>query len=96
MSQTFGMESPGEHRHTPHRQPARYMVVIETADAMVARLFLDTRVPVGEFDASSEEVAAMTQGQVPAAGAAGPEWDHALEGHTAAERAAAQVYTLDI
>jgi hypothetical protein len=38
----------------------------------------------------------MTQGLVPEAGATGPEWDPALEGHTAAERAAAQVYTLDI
>jgi len=41
-------------------------------------------------------VALMTRGLAPAAGAAGPEWDRALEGHSAAERRAAEVYTLDV
>ena len=51
---------------------------------------------MAEFDASTEETALMTRGLVPATGATGPEWDQALKGHSAAERAAAEVYTLDI
>ena len=96
MSQTYGIASPSEHNHTEHRPPARYLVVIDSAGSMVARLFLDTRAPVAEFDASSQEVAVMTRGLVPAAGALGSEWDHALEGHNAGERAAAEIYTLDV
>jgi hypothetical protein len=38
----------------------------------------------------------MTRGLVPALGAAGPEWDRALDGHSNTERAAAEVYTLDV
>ena len=96
MSQTYGIESPGKHNHTSHRQPARYLVVIDAAGAMVARLFLYTRELVAEFDAGVEEVAVMTRGLVPAIGAMGPEWDRALEGHSSAERGAADIYTLDI
>jgi hypothetical protein len=96
MSQTFGIESSGGHPHTPHRAPARYLVLIETAGAMVARLFLATREAAGEFDAGVEEVVTMTSGLTPQTGAAGPEWDQALQGHNAAERSAAQVYTLDV
>ena len=62
----------------------------------MARLFLDTRELVAEFDAATEEAAQMTAGLVPARGANGPEWDRALEGHSAAERSAADVYTLDV
>ena len=61
---------------------------------MVARLFLRNREPAGEFDAAVEEVADMTAGLVPVPGASGAEWDKALGGHNAAERGAAQVYTL--
>ena len=96
MSQTFGIESPGEHRHTLHRPPALYLVLIEAGGAMVARLFLATREPAGEFDAGVEEVGVMTRGLVPVTGALGPEWDNALQGHNAAERGAALVYTLDV
>jgi hypothetical protein len=96
MSQSFGIESPSESAHTPHRKPARYLIIIEAAGAMVARLFTDAREPVAEFDASTEEVAQMTQGLTPTAGAPGPEWDRALEGHNASERGAAEVYTLDV
>ncbi len=96
MSQTYGIESPGEHVHTLHRQPARYLVVIDAGGSMVARLFLDTRELVAEFDAGVAEVAVMTKGLVPATGALGPEWDRALGGHNAAERGAADVYTLTI
>jgi hypothetical protein len=96
MSQTFGIESSAGHHHTPHRPPARYLVLIESGGSMVARLFLATREPAGEFDAGVEEVTSMTRGLSPVAGAPGAEWDRALDGHSAAERAAAQVYTLDL
>jgi hypothetical protein len=38
----------------------------------------------------------MAAGLVPTRGADSPEWDRALGGHSAAERSAADVYTLDI
>ena len=96
MSQVFGRESAAAHTQTVHRKPARYLVVIDAGGSLVARLFLDTRELVAEFDAGTEEATQMTVGLVPAKGADGPEWDHALEGNTGAERRAADVYTLDI
>ena len=96
MSQTFGIEVPNGHGHTPARQPARYLVLIEAAGSMVARLFLANREAAGEFDAGTEEVLAMTAGLEPFRGALGSEWDQALGGHNAAEREAAQVYTLGV
>jgi hypothetical protein len=96
MNQGFGSESPREHRQTSHRPATRFLVVIDTGGATVARLFLDNREQVAEFDAGAEEVAWMLKGRVPAAGAEGPEWDRALEGHSASERAAAAVYTLAV
>ena len=63
---------------------------------MVARLFLETREQVAEFDGAAEEVATMTIGLEPEVGALGPEWDRALQGHSADERAAAMVYTFEI
>ena len=96
MSDGFGIESPGEHNRTPHRKAARYLVVIDAAGAMVARLFTDTRELAAEFDAGTEEVATMLRGLAPVTGALGAEWDRGLEGHSAAERAGAEVYTLDV
>jgi len=96
MSQGFGSESPRAHTQTVHRKAARYLVLIESGGFALARLFLDTRELVAEFDAGTEEAAQMTAGLMPARGADGPEWDRALEGHSAAERRAAEVYTLDI
>lgn len=96
MSQGFGIEAHGEHLRRPHRQPARYLVIIDAAGSMVARLFLDNREQVAEFDAGTEEVAQMTRGLTPTTGATGPEWDSGLDGHNAAERSAAEVYTLDV
>ena len=96
MSQGFGSESPRTHIQTSHRRPARYLVVLDSGGFAVARLFLDTRELVAEFDAATEEAAQMTAGLVPTKGADGPEWDRALEGHSAAERRAADVYTLDV
>jgi len=96
MSQTFGMESPREHNNQSHRQPARYLVVIDSGGSMVARMFLASHELVAEFDAAVEEVSAMTHGLMPEVGAFSAEWDRALLGHTAIERAGAMVYTLPI
>lgn len=96
MSQGFGGESPRAHTQTSHRKPARYLVVIDSGGFAIARLFLDTREQVAEFDAGTEEAAQMTAGLVPSRGADGTEWDRPLEGHSAAERSAADVYTLDV
>lgn len=81
---------------TVHRAPARYLVVIDSGGSMVARLFLPTRELAAEFDAMVEEVTVMTQDLTPETGALGTEWDVALQGHNATERAAALVYTLAI
>lgn len=96
MSQVFGRESARAHTQTTHRKPARYLVVIDSGGSPVARLFLDTREQVAEFDAATEEAAQMTAGRVATKSADGREWDRALEGHSAAERHAADVYTLDV
>ena len=60
------------------------------------RLFSPERRPLGEFDASTEEITAMTRGLQPGSGATGAEWDAALAGHSADARAAAEVYALDV
>ena len=96
MSQNFGGESPRAHVQKTHRRPARYLVVIDAGGFAVARLFLETREPIAEFDAATQEVAQLAAGIVPARGADGPEWDRALKGHSAAERRAADVYTLPV
>ena len=94
MDDSFGIESPHRHRPVPHRPPTRWLVIIEEAGTVIARLFLASREQVAEVDAGSEEVALMTRGLVPVRGALGAEWDGALQGHSATERAAADVYTL--
>jgi hypothetical protein len=79
-----------------HGTPARYLVLIDASGAMTARLFDASRKALGDFDASSEEVAVMTKGLVAASGADAPEWDRALAGHNRSERRAAEVFTLDV
>jgi len=96
MAQVFGNEVPRRHSDAPTRKAARYLVVIESGGTVAARLFVDTREQVAEFDASTEEVTLMTQGLVPAIGADGPEWDRGLAGHNLIERREARVYTLDV
>lgn len=90
------MESHGAHRNGTHRPPARYLVVIDAGGEQVARLFDARREQVAEFDASTEEVAVMLKGLAPAKVGASADWDHALASHSADERAAAEVYTLDL
>ena len=96
MERGFGTTVAEEHAREPHRKPARYLVVIDGGGSALARLFLETRELVDEFDASTEEVAVMIKGLTPSRNASGPEWDRALAGHSAEERAAAAVYTLDV
>jgi hypothetical protein len=96
MAQVFGSEIPRKHSDAPMRKATKYLVVIESGGYVLARLFVDTREQVGEFDASTEEVTVMTHGLVPTVGADGPEWDQALAGHSPIERREARVYTLDV
>lgn len=77
--------------------PARYLVLIESGGVSEAIMFTDQRIRVADFDAATEEVAVMTTGLKPAYGdGALPEWDEALSGHSASERSASVVYTLDV
>jgi len=96
MDQGFGDERPRAHTRSPHRKAARYLIVIDSGGSAVARLFLETREQVAEFDAGAEEAAQMTAGLVPVTGANGPEWDRALAGHSSNERGSAAVYTLGV
>lgn len=96
MNDGYGHEVPPRHAQQTHRQVTRYLVVISSTDGMVARLFLGDRTQAAEFDAGTEEVAQMTKGAPATTGAGGPEWDKALSSHTAAERASATVYALEI
>ncbi len=90
------MESHGAHRNGTHRPPARYLVIIDAGGEQVARLFDAQRTQVAEFDASTEEVAVMAKGLAAQTGADSADWDHALGGHSATERAAADIYLLDL
>jgi len=96
MGQGFGNEVPGRHVQPLHRAAAKYLVVLSSGGYSVARLFLDSRIQVAEFDASTEETASMTTGLIATKDAVGSEWDIALAGHSAEERQEAHVYTLNI
>ncbi|HEY8973235.1 MAG TPA: hypothetical protein VIN75_03390 [Burkholderiaceae bacterium] len=96
MSDGFGNELPQAHGNTSPRPRSRYLVVIDSGGFMVARLFLESREQVAEFDASTEEVAQMIGHLPPEDGATDASWDRALAGHSAAERAGARVYVLDL
>jgi len=96
MNQGFGHEVPTRHAQKDHRQVSRYLVVISSGGDRIARLFLADLQQVSEFDAGTEEITVMTQGAAATTGASGPEWDRALAGHSAEERADATVYLLDI
>ncbi|RQP22528.1 hypothetical protein [Piscinibacter terrae] len=78
------------------QKPAKYLVVIDAAGEMVARMFDDQRRLLAEFDASSSEVAVMTQGLNPQRSAGDAVWNDALRGHSASERQEAEVYILDV
>ena len=94
MSQVFGSEPPRPHHQTEHRPSARWLVVIGAGSSAVARLFTEDRTLAAQFDAGAEEVSTLVRSLPPTVGATGPEWDGALAGHSAEERAAAAVYRL--
>lgn len=94
MSEVYGREVPSPHVQSAPREASRYLVVIPTTDGPIARLLLASREQVGEFNANTEEVLAMTRGLTPHPGASGSEWDRPLGSHSAGERAEALVYTL--
>ena len=98
MSQQFGIEASHRANGTPEQPPVRYLVVIDDAStgARVARLFLASREQVAEFDAAAPEVMSMVDSLAATHSAMKPEWDSALGGHSPIERAAADVYTLDV
>lgn len=75
---------------------AKYLVVIDAAGEMVARMFDAERRQLVEFDASSSEVAVMTHGLIPERSGDEPAWRLALAGHSADEREQAEVFTLDV
>jgi len=79
-----------------HQTPARYLVIIDADGARTALLFTSAYQQVGDFDASSEEVAVMVKGLRPSSSATGREWDRALAGSSRQDRLAAEVYTLDV
>jgi hypothetical protein len=95
MDDGYGIPAPAPHRSAPHREPVRYVVVIDAAGSAVVRLFNAHRELVSEVD-NTEEIAWMTHGLQPVHAAQGPEWDRALGAHSAQERAAADVYTLEV
>ncbi|HVK33972.1 MAG TPA: hypothetical protein VM845_15905 [Burkholderiaceae bacterium] len=96
MGHGFGIERPAAHHATVLQQAARYLVLIEAAGPRLALMFTAARELVANIDAGAEEVALMTSGLRPVQGAGGPEWDRALAGHSADERAHAEVFTLDV
>jgi hypothetical protein len=95
MNQSHGMDRPPEPLSAEEDRPAKYLVVIDLDGTSTARLFLDNREAVAEFDGAAEEVSMMTRELLAERGASGPEWDHALADHSPAERSAALVFTLD-
>jgi hypothetical protein len=75
---------------------AKYLLILDSAGSMVARLFDAQRRHVAEFDASSEEVTVMIKGLNAQQGADPQDWGLALRGHNPTELAGAMVYTLDV
>lgn len=96
MQTAYGIEKPPSHHQDAELPPVRYLVLIHDAatDSRVARLFLDDRHAVAEFNGSAPEVQMMTSGLASEMGADGAEWDAALAGHSLQERAEAEVFTL--
>jgi len=95
MGQGYGREVPQPHRQGSYREVTKYLVIIQGVDGPIARLLLSNRDQVAELDGNTEEVASMIKGVTPIIGATGAEWDKALSGHSARERAAAEVYMVD-
>lgn len=96
MDDSYGIPTPEAHHAEARRAPARFLVLILSGSDAIAKLFSADHGLSAELDAATEEVVEMTNGLTPARSALDAEWDLALAGHSAAERAAAEVYTLDV
>ena len=98
MGQTFGIEARHVNNAPDSQPPVRFLVLIDSAaeNTRLARLFLDSRQQVAEFDAAGPEVLSIIDGLLSQQEADGTQWDQALAGHTAEERRAAQVFTLAV
>ena len=98
MGQTFGIEARHVNNAPDSQPPVRFLVLIDSAaeNTRLARLFLDSRQQVAEFDAAGPEVLSIIDGLLSQQDADGTLWDQALAGHTAEERRAAQVFTLAV
>ncbi|HET7793034.1 MAG TPA: hypothetical protein VFL64_06580 [Rhizobacter sp.] len=79
-----------------HKTPVKYLVLIESDGAMVAKLYDGAFAHVNDIDAGSEEVAVMTKGLTPTRDANSPTWAKVLVGHGEAERRAALLFKLDV
>ncbi len=79
-----------------HKTPVKYLVVIESDGAMLAKLYDERLVHVNDIDASSEEVAVMTRGLAPSHSGNQAPWVGVLVGHGEAQRLTAQVFTLSV
>lgn len=79
-----------------HKNPVRYLVIIEADGAMIAKLYDAQYHHENDIDAGSEEVAVMTKGLTPTQNGNDATWSQVLVGHGEAERRAAQIYTLDV
>jgi hypothetical protein len=77
-------------------KPARYLVVIDSAGEMVARMFDEQRKLIVDFDASSSEVAVMTQGLRPTHDATDPRGTPCSAATAPRSAPQAEVYTLDV
>ena len=96
MSQDFGREVPKPHASAVLRKVARYLILIPAPDGPMAKLLDANREPLAELDANTEEVTTMLRGLTPAIGAVGADWDRHLSGHSATERAASKIYSLNL
>lgn len=79
-----------------HSPPVKYLILIEAAGAMQARLFDAQRRHVADLDSATEEIPGMLAGLRPTPGADPALWGSALRGHSEAECREAQVYTLPV
>jgi hypothetical protein len=79
-----------------HSPPVKYLILIEAAGAMQARLFDAQRRHVADLDSATEEIPGMLTGLRPTPGADPELWGSALKGHSEAECREAQVYTLPV
>ncbi|MBC7955848.1 MAG: hypothetical protein H7Y33_08275 [Cytophagales bacterium] len=79
-----------------HKTPVKYLVLIESDGAMLAKLYDGQFAHVNDIDASSEEVAVMTKGLMPQRDANNTVWAPILAGHGEPQRRVALVFTLDV